>query len=77
LRVLRGHEVINGWQEAARAGRSAEVVRELLTAHYDPIYLQSMRRNFTQMATPLVRLEWDGSEAGLAAAARLALSLST
>ena len=30
LRVLRGNEVVNGWQEAARAGRTAEVVRDLL-----------------------------------------------
>jgi tRNA 2-selenouridine synthase len=74
LRVLRGHEVVNAWQEAARAGRPVEVVRDLLVTHYDPIYLQSMRRNFAKMGTPLLRLEWDGSEAGLAAAARLALS---
>jgi tRNA 2-selenouridine synthase len=75
LRVVRGHEVVNGWQEAARAGRSVDVVRDLLIAHYDPIYLQSMRRNFSQMATPLARLEWDGSASGLAAAAQAALSL--
>jgi tRNA 2-selenouridine synthase len=74
LRVLRGHEVVNAWQEAARAGRPVEVVRDLLVTHYDPIYLQSMHRNFAKMGTPLLRLEWDGSEAGLAAAARLALS---
>jgi tRNA 2-selenouridine synthase len=74
LRVLRGNEMVNGWQVAAQAGRTAEVVRDLLVAHYDPVYLQSMRRNFAQVATPLVRLEWDGSGASLESAARLALS---
>jgi tRNA 2-selenouridine synthase len=74
LRVLRGNEMVNGWQVAAQAGRTAEVVRNLLVAHYDPVYLQSMRRNFAQVATPLVRLEWDGSGASLESAARLALS---
>ncbi len=74
LRVLRGNDLVNGWQESAREGRTSDVVRDLLVAHYDPIYLQSMRRNFAQVATPLVRLEWDGSGASLDAAARLALS---
>jgi tRNA 2-selenouridine synthase len=76
LRVLRGHEVVSGWQQAARAGRHVEVVRDLLVAHYDPIYLQSMRRNFGGFAAPLARLAWDGSSDSLKAAARAALSLA-
>jgi tRNA 2-selenouridine synthase len=74
LRALRGNEIVSRWQETAHAGRSAEVVRDLLTSHYDPIYLQSMRRNFTAAATPLARLEWDGSDASLDAAAHVALA---
>jgi tRNA 2-selenouridine synthase len=75
LRELRGAEVVQGWQAAARAGRSAQVVRELLTGHYDPIYLQSMRRNFAGIGAPFDRVEWDGSAAALeATAARLALA---
>ena len=70
LRVLRGNEVVNGWQEAARAGRTREVVRDLLVSHYDPVYLQSMKRNFAGFAQPLLALEWDGSAASLDAAAR-------
>ena len=70
LRALRGHEVVNAWQDAARAGRTTEVVRELLVAHYDPIYLQSMRRNFAGLGAPAASLTWDGSEAALAAIAR-------
>jgi tRNA 2-selenouridine synthase len=69
LRVLRGHEVVNGWQEAARAGRTREVVRDLLVSHYDPVYLQSMKRNFAGFAQPLRALDWDGSAASLDAAA--------
>ena len=72
LRVLRGNEVVNGWQETARAGQTAQVVRELLVGHYDPIYLQSMRRNFPGIAAPLLSLAWDGSVKGLEAAAQAA-----
>ena len=74
LRELRGKEVVNTWQEAARAGRTAEVVRDLLVAHYDPIYLQSMRRNFAGVAEPSVRLAWDGSGDALQRAATAAIA---
>ena len=33
---------------AVRAGDFQTVVQELLTQHYDPAYLQSIRRNFAQ-----------------------------
>ena len=75
LRVLRGHEAVNGWQDAARAGRIESVVRELLVSHYDPIYLQSIRRNFPGTAAPLAQLRWDGDDAGLRAAAAAAAAL--
>jgi tRNA 2-selenouridine synthase len=74
LKVLRGKEVVAGWQHAARAGRSAEVVRELLLQHYDPIYQQSIRRNFAGYAEPLLQLAWDGSAASLDAAADRAIA---
>jgi tRNA 2-selenouridine synthase len=67
--------VVNGWQTAARASRTAEVVRDLLVNHYDPIYRQSMKRNFTGLAQPLAVVEWDGSEASLAAAAQRVAAL--
>jgi tRNA 2-selenouridine synthase len=44
-------------------------VRDLLVAHYDPIYLQSIRRNFPATAAPLARIAWDGSDAALSSAA--------
>jgi tRNA 2-selenouridine synthase len=65
LRALRGDGIVNGWQQAAQAGRSRDVVRDLLLLHYDPIYLQSITRNFAGYATPLLHLQWDGSAASL------------
>ncbi|MDQ6638872.1 MAG: tRNA 2-selenouridine(34) synthase MnmH [Pseudomonadota bacterium] len=73
LRSLRGNEVVSAWQDAARSGQAARVVRELLTLHYDPIYLQSMQRNFAGVAAPF-GLRWDGSEASLRGAATRAIS---
>ena len=74
LRTIRGHETVNAWQEAARAGRTAEVVRDLLVAHYDPIYAQSMKRNFAGAAAPRAELAWDGSDESLNAAAVAAIA---
>ena len=74
LRATRGHEVVEAWQEAAYAGHTPQVVRELLTQHYDPIYAQSIKRNFVGAAALLGTLAWDGSEASLADAAARALA---
>jgi tRNA 2-selenouridine synthase len=43
---LRGKAVIDGWVEKVAAGRTPEVVLELLTQHYDPMYSASIKRNF-------------------------------
>lgn len=48
LTEFRGKVVVEGWQASVRAGDIEPVVQELLTQHYDPVYLQSMRRNFRQ-----------------------------
>jgi tRNA 2-selenouridine synthase len=48
LTEFRGKVLVEGWQASVRAGSIAPVVQELLTLHYDPVYLQSMRRNFKQ-----------------------------
>jgi tRNA 2-selenouridine synthase len=74
LRAMRGNEVVKGWQEAARAGRTPEVVRALLLTHYDPIYAQSMKRNFADVAAQPLALAWDGSDASLHAAAAAAIA---
>ena len=71
LRELRGAETVDRWQREARAGQMATVVEALLTAHYDPVYLKSMQRNFSGFAqAPVVGLA-DASPASLQAAARL------
>lgn len=58
LRDLRGHAVIDAWQQQIRAGDVAQVVKELLELHYDPGYLSSTRRNFLQFdAAYLIALE--------------------
>jgi tRNA 2-selenouridine synthase len=74
LRATRGHDVVNAWQEAARAGRTPDVVRDLLVQHYDPIYAQSMKRNFAGVTALLADLAWDGGEASLEAAAARAIA---
>ena len=48
LTQARGKDLVTSWQVRARAGDVASVVRELLAHHYDPVYLQSMKRNFEQ-----------------------------
>jgi tRNA 2-selenouridine synthase len=69
LRDVRGAVVVEHWQAEARAGRVAAVVEELLTAHYDPIYLRSMQRNFAGFAAAVAVDLHDAAPATLAAAA--------
>jgi tRNA 2-selenouridine synthase len=73
LRATRGHETVNGWQAAAHGGRTADVVRELLVQHYDPIYAQSMKRNFAGIDAAGLALDWDGHAATLEVAATAAI----
>jgi tRNA 2-selenouridine synthase len=48
LTEMRGKAVVNAWKEQVMAGQVRDVVHDLLTQHYDPVYLQSMQRNFVQ-----------------------------
>jgi tRNA 2-selenouridine synthase len=48
LTELRGKAVINTWKDLVMQGQLHCVVQELLEQHYDPVYLQSMQRNFSQ-----------------------------
>ncbi len=48
LAPLRGREVVTQWQQQARSAQMDAVVEDLLRTHYDPRYLSSMLRNFTQ-----------------------------
>jgi len=46
LAEIRGKATVQAWKEQVDRGRIADVVQALLTEHYDPVYLQSMQRNF-------------------------------
>ena len=50
LTEARGKAVVSEWQARARSGDVAGVVQDLLVRHYDPVYLQSMQRNFEHYA---------------------------
>ena len=65
LTEARGKETVQDWQTRARSGDVASVVRELLIRHYDPVYLQSMRRNFQHYATARPLLPRDHSVAAM------------
>lgn len=74
LTEARGKEVVSDWQTRARSGDVASVVRELLLQHYDPVYLQSMRRNFTQYATAQVLAPRDHTATAMDGVARSLLA---
>jgi tRNA 2-selenouridine synthase len=46
LSTFLGKALVARWQASVRSGDIAPVVLDLLRQHYDPGYLQSMRRNF-------------------------------
>jgi len=48
LAEFRGKAVVQAWKEQVASGNVESVVHDLLTQHYDPVYLQSMQRNFRQ-----------------------------
>jgi len=74
LTEARGKEVVQDWQARARSGDLASVVRELLVLHYDPVYLQSMRRNFAQYESAQVLAPRDHSLAAMDALAQTLLA---
>ena len=48
LTEFQGKVVVEDWKSSVRAGHIEPVVQALLTKHYDPVYVQSMKRNFQQ-----------------------------
>lgn len=50
LTQIRGKQVVEGWKTQVRSGQIEPVVRDLLLSHYDPVYVQSMERNFAHYA---------------------------
>jgi tRNA 2-selenouridine synthase len=77
LTELRGKAVVGEWIDKVRAGRTREVVPELLKLHYDPTYAASIARNFQQFPQALVcRLDSGSVEAMASAAASLLMARS-
>lgn len=50
LTSIRGKVVVETWKAQVQGGAVENVVQDLLALHYDPVYLQSMQRNFAQYA---------------------------
>jgi tRNA 2-selenouridine synthase len=67
---LHGHDKIRAWHELANGGRMPELVDQLLVEHYDPAYLRSIDRNFTQFTQAQVVELADIAEADFLKAAR-------
>ena len=65
LTQARGKDVVLDWQTRARGDDIAGVVRELLFNHYDPVYLQSMKRNFVHYSVAAVIAPADRSAASM------------
>jgi tRNA 2-selenouridine synthase len=70
LVTMYGKERIGVWQAMARAGHLPLLVDELLVQHYDPAYLKSIERNFSQYTQALALDLPDISPAAFDAAAR-------
>lgn len=68
LREHCGSATVERWQREARAGEHANVVRELLVQHYDPVYERSMARNYAGYKAAAALPLADGSAGSLAAA---------
>lgn len=71
LTAQRGKVVIQGWKDCVRQGDLRTVVQDLLVAHYDPVYVQSMERNFVQFAQANTLAPADRSVASMQALATL------
>ncbi len=69
---FRGRAVVEAWKQSVHAGAIEPVVQALLNEHYDPGYLQSMRRHFTQFAqAPTLNPTDHGSRAMAALASHI------
>jgi tRNA 2-selenouridine synthase len=69
LTAQRGKVVIEEWKALVRQGDLRPVVQDLLVSHYDPVYLQSMERNFVQFAHASTLVPADRSVASMQALA--------
>ncbi|OSZ75183.1 tRNA 2-selenouridine(34) synthase MnmH [Hydrogenophaga sp. IBVHS1] len=77
LTELRGKATVSDWVARVQAGQTPAVVLELLTLHYDPMYSQSIDRNFNQFASALPCELRDRSAQALAEAASMLIGSET
>jgi tRNA 2-selenouridine synthase len=49
LSDIRGKEQLDKWSTLVREGRFPELVQQLLSIHYDPLYWKSLRKNYPQI----------------------------
>jgi len=75
LVALHGKEKVRGWKQLAESDKWAELVERLLLEHYDPVYLRSIGRNFTRVATAPVLAPASAAEADFARLARDVVAL--
>lgn len=73
---LQGRERVARWQAQARGGHWPELIGELMSLHYDPLYERSMKCSYPALEqAPRVELR-TGDAPDLAGAARQLLALS-
>jgi tRNA 2-selenouridine synthase len=65
LAEIRGRAVVDAWKAQVICGQVEPVVSDLLTEHYDPVYLQSIERNFSQYASATAIAPTDRTHAAL------------
>jgi tRNA 2-selenouridine synthase len=71
---LRGKETVRGWQVQAQGGRWDDMLADLLTRHYDPLYERSMQHHFNGLRDAHEMQLLDGAPDTLRAAARRLLA---
>jgi tRNA 2-selenouridine synthase len=77
LREVRGAGAVQAWQDllvAKGAAALPTVVHDLLTLHYDPVYLKSMQRNYSAYASAPELQLLDASQPSLQAAVQQLLA---
>ncbi|HEY1325902.1 MAG TPA: tRNA 2-selenouridine(34) synthase MnmH [Casimicrobiaceae bacterium] len=71
---LHGRKVVHRWSDLARAGDFDALVSELLSSHYDPLYLRSIERNFPRHGDAFVASVEALDDAALRSVARAILA---
>lgn len=71
---IRGKAVVERWSEWVLKGQTPAVVQALLCEHYDPVYRQSIERNFVRFAQAQVLVGSDHSAQAFEQMARTTLA---